>query len=127
MAIGARLVFPGVAPPRACQNQYHRRFGHGGVCAACIDEGLPVITGPQQAHREVLGMELVDTRRQLLQVGADHVDLDVVERTGTRCSAEQDLAARIAPTLGDADRRQQARELIPAQDPVAAGTRSRLR
>ena len=127
MAIGTRLVLPGVAPPRACQDQHHRRFGHGSERAARVDEDLAVVTGPQKAHREVFRLELINTCRQLFQVGADDVDLDVVERTGARRTAEQDLAARNAPTLGDADRRQQARQLVPARNPVAAGARSRFR
>ena len=126
VAIGTRLVFPGVAPPRARQNQHRRRFDHGAVRAARVDENLPVVTDPQQAQREVFRLELIDTCRQFFQIGADHVDLDVVERAGTRGAAEQDLAARNAPPLGDADRRQQARQFIPARGPVAAGLHSRF-
>ena len=127
MAIGSRLILPGAAPPRARQHQHHRRVGHGGVRAARLDQDSPAIARPQQAQRGVLWLELIDAGRQVFEVGADHVDLDVVERAGARRSAEQDLAARIAPSLGDADRRQQTRQLIPARDPVAADVRSRVR
>ena len=118
MAIGTRLILPGVAPPRARQHQHHRRVGHGGVRAARLDQDLPAIARPQQAHRGVLRLELIDAGRQVFQVGADHVDLDVVERAGARRTAEQHLAARMAPPLGDADRRQQARQLIPGRNSV---------
>ena len=127
VAIGTRLILPGVAPPCARQHQHHRRFGHGGVRAARVDEDLPAIVSPQQAQRGVLRLELIDAGRQVFEVGADHVDLDVVERAGARRTAEQHLAARMAPPLGDADRRQKVRKLIPARDPVAAGVRSRFR
>ena len=46
VAIGTRLILPGVAPPRARQHQHHRRFGHSGVRAARLDEDLPAIARP---------------------------------------------------------------------------------
>ena len=102
MAVGAVLIFPSIAPVRAGANDGKRRVGNGGFTAGGFKQEAAIIPGAQSAQAELGGREVIDAGRQVGQVAANQIKLDLVERSGTGGSAKVDLAARIIPLSRDA-------------------------
>jgi hypothetical protein len=80
MAIGARLVAPGVAPERAGHRQYDWRLGQARRVAASLDHRAAQVAPAQLAQAVVVGGVVVHARREIRQVAAHEVQLEVVPR-----------------------------------------------
>src|SRR5688500_4607750 len=101
MAVGARLVFPGVAPKCRGADDHARRMRDRRFSAAGIHQDRAIIARAQTPQGEVLRAELIDARFQSLQFAADEIYIDMIKRAGARRGAEMYLAAGITPPSGD--------------------------
>ncbi len=88
MAVGAGLIFPGVAPVGAGANDGEwrvcdRRFPAGG-----FDEDAPIVSRAQPAQAELGRSKVIDAGRQVRKVAANQIQLDFVERSRASCRAK---------------------------------------
>src|SRR5262247_2569091 len=102
MPIGARLVFPSIAPIGRSAHDDNWGVGYGRLSPARLYKGIPVVPGTESTQGEVVGSEVINPRLQFRQIATDKVQIDMIERTGAGRGAKEDLASRIASTFGDA-------------------------
>src|SRR5213593_277197 len=91
VAVGARLVLPGVAPVDPGE-QDGRGAAREGVVAGSRRERLANVAGAQAAKRKVTGTEVIETRVEARDLTKRHIHLGLVERARRGCSAEEDLS-----------------------------------
>src|ERR687885_663856 len=96
MSVGAGAVTPGVAPEGAGHDQRDRRLSEARLTAAGRDEDTAQVTRAQLAQTVVLGGVVVDARRQIGQIAAHEVQLEVVAR------ARRARGAKLDDSLPDA-------------------------
>ena len=82
MPIGAGLVAEGVAPERAGHDQHDRRLSEARLPSAGRHQNAPQVARAQPAESVVLRGVVVDARRQIRQIGANEVQLQVVVAAG---------------------------------------------
>src|SRR6202030_2320168 len=102
MAVGAGLIFPGVAPVGASANDSERGVGDGRFAAGGFEEYAAIISGAQFAEAEFCRGEMIGTGIEAGQVAANEIELDFVERSGAAERAKVDFAASIVSLAGDA-------------------------
>ena len=125
VAVGARLVLPGVAPERARASDDDGGGGHRRLARRRRHHGRPVVAGAQAAQREVVRPEVVDARLEVGERPRDQVEVDVIERAGAGGGAEVDLAARVGLAAEHARREvEEARERGPPEGRAVAGSRA---
>src|ERR1700686_4755573 len=118
MAVGARVVFPRIAPIRASADDRHWCMGHSRIAARGFDERLAEIAGAQLAQTELGRAEVVDARRQSRgilnaghrsagKVGADYIEFDFVKCAGAGCGAKKSLSLRMFLAPNDAGGKEQ--------------------
>src|SRR5262249_24225336 len=102
MPIGARLVFPSIAPIGRGAHDDNRGVDYGTLPPARLYKGTAVVPGTEATQSEVVGPEVIYPRLQFWQIATNKVQIDMIERTGAGRGAKEDLASRIASTFGDA-------------------------
>src|SRR5258708_10071670 len=101
VAVGARLILPGIAPVSACANDSEWCVCDSTFSACGFKQDTPIISRAQAAQTEFGGSEVVDTRRQVAQVAANQIKLHLVERSGAGCRAKVEFMPGIAPLSGN--------------------------
>src|SRR5271157_5287200 len=102
MAVGSRLILPGIAPVGAGANDSQRRVGDGGFTAGGLEQDTAIVSGAQPAQSELGRGEVIDASLKIGEVAANQVELDLVERSRASRGAKIDFAARIFSLPGDA-------------------------
>src|SRR5947207_3491265 len=101
MAIGAVLIFPGIAPVGASAQDNQRSVSDGGFVGGGIDQNAAIISGAEFAQAELGGSEMIDTGCQVREVATNQIKLDFIERPGTGGGAKVNLTAGILPVPGN--------------------------
>src|SRR5262245_49929235 len=104
MPVGARLVFPSIAPIGRSAHDDNRGVDYGRLSPTRLYKGTSVVPGTKSTQGEVVGSEVINPRLQFRQIPTNKVQIDMIERTGTGRGAKEDLASRIASTFGDTGR-----------------------
>src|SRR6266852_7052094 len=102
MAVGAGLIFPGVAPAGAGANDGERGVGDGGFAAGGFEEDTTVISWAQEAEAEFGGGEVIDAGIEVSEGTANEIELDLIERAGAGGGAKKDFASGILSLAGEA-------------------------
>ena len=77
-------------------------------------------------QHEVAGSEVVDSRGQTVQVAADHVELDLIERSRAGSRPKQDVTPGVGLSLGDAGAAiEKPRQVLQVGDRLGRGGRIR--
>ena len=101
MAVGAVLIFPGIAPVSTGAHDNQRGVSDGGFAGGGLNQNATEISGAQFAQTELGGGEMIDTSFQVREVATNQVKLDFIERPGAGGGAKVDLTARILPVPGN--------------------------
>src|SRR5579863_6513273 len=100
MAIGTVLILPGIAPIGASADDGRRSMNDSGFTTRGFDQHAAIVSGTQFAQAELGRGEVINARRKIVEIPANQIKLDLVERTGTSCRAEIYFAARILSLPG---------------------------
>src|ERR1044071_7252840 len=119
MAIGARLILPGIAPERGCANHDARCPCDRRLVAAGLDESRTIISCAKPPKRKILRAELVNSRLEIFE-RSDNIEIDVIDRAGAGGRAKQHFTARVSSAPGDAGReKQNFRQALACQSSAA--------
>src|SRR5205807_3804958 len=102
MAIGARLIFPSIAPVDAGAGNNYRRVSDGGLSRGRFNQHSAIIFDAQPAQAELGRSKVIETGLEIRQVTANQIQLDFVKRSGAGRGAKVNLAARILSLPSDA-------------------------
>src|ERR1700719_1929246 len=106
MAVGARVIFPRIAPVGASADDRYWCMGHSRIAACGFDERLAKIARPELAQTELGGAERVDARRKAgrilyaghrpaRKIGADHVEFDFIKCAGAGGGTKEGFSLRM--------------------------------
>ena len=116
MAICPCSVFPRVSPVRACADDHGWSVHNARFIGRGVDQGAPIIPGPEQSKRKVARTKMVNTRFQARQVANDEVEFEFVQRARTRGRAEVALTARVCLLFRNSRRKvKEAGEILEAR------------
>src|SRR5207244_2432793 len=102
MAIGARLIFPSIAPVDAGAGDNYRRVSNGGLIRGRFNWHSAIICNAQPAQTELRRSKVIETGLEIRQVTANQIQLDFVKRAGAGRGAKVNLATRILSLPSDA-------------------------
>lgn len=105
MAVGAVLIFPGVAPVSGGAHDGQRSVSDGRLVGRSFSQDAAIVSGAQAAQSKLGGGEVIDAGFEVgpiarTKISADQIELDLVERSGAGRGAKVYLAAGIFPVPG---------------------------
>src|SRR5712664_803934 len=102
MPIGARLIFPCIAPVRASTNDGERRVRDGRFTTRSCKQGAAVIPCAQLAQAKLCRTEMIDAGLLAAQLAANQIQLNFVERPSAGRSPKINFTAGIFPSSRNA-------------------------
>ena len=93
MAIGARLVLPGVPPVCSGADDGRGRVSHRGFHRRRLSQVSAKITFSQKPQRYIRRIEVIHAGVQARETASHDIQLDLVEGSGAGCGAKIDFSA----------------------------------
>ena len=102
VAVGSRLILPGIAPVGGDGHQDRRRIGNRWLLTAGREENTAVIALSEPPQSEVMRSEMVDPTGQIRKFPANEIEIDVVKGSRVGMGAEGDHSPGVRLLLGNA-------------------------
>src|SRR5271169_770927 len=119
MAIGARLVLPGVPPICSGADNRGGRVSHRGFHRRRLSQVSAKITFPQKTQRYICWIEVIHACIQAREIVSHDVQLDLVEGPGAGCGAKTDFSAWMYALFGNPRREiENARQILKVRDRI---------
>ena len=104
MAVGAVLIFPGIAPVGGGADDGQRTMRDIEIIGRGFDRTLRKSPARSLRKSEFSGGEMIDASFEVREIAADQIEFDLVERSGAGGGTEVYFATRIFSVPGDSRR-----------------------
>src|SRR5580704_9830036 len=101
MAIGARLVLPGVPPVCSGTDNRCGRVSHRGFHRRRLSQVSAKITFSQKSQRYIRRTEVMHAGIQAREIASHDIQLDLIEGSSAGCSAKVDFSTWMCALFGN--------------------------